>query len=192
MHNIVDRAQKKINSPERHTITIHDNNINKYIKDLEEKIKIMKKAYIETLVKKHFEKDENKKMLVILQGNVPKTRNDVKKSFNQLINYIKKNKNDLGEVNQKHYYLLILNMLKKYDKINEDEMKQTMKIIMKKRYNKKISNDKKEIKDDKNNYEVISKNDDGSKSRAGTIFKVFTVVLPLAYIINYAYANFKA
>jgi hypothetical protein len=104
---------------------------------------------------------------------------------------LKAKKKDLGEQNQKYYYILIMNMLKKYQHIGEDEIKQIMKKIMKKRYNKKIRNEKKEKKDVDNDNKIIYNNDDRSKINKGYIFKIFTVMLPLAYIFNYAYANLK-
>jgi hypothetical protein len=191
MYNMANKAQNRIELPEKHSLTKYDNTLNQYIKTLEDKIIIMKNAYIETLVKKHFEKDKNQRMRILLKGNIPKTRNDVKKSFKELMNYIESKKKDLGEQNQKYYYILIMNMLKKYQHIGEDEIKQIMKKIMKKRYNKKIRNEKKEKKDVDNDNKIIYNNDDRSKINKGYIFKIFTVMLPLAYIFNYAYANLK-
>jgi hypothetical protein len=191
MYNMANKAKNRIELPEKHSLTKYDNTLNQYIKSLEDKIIIMKNAYIETLVKKHFEKDKNQRMRILLKGNIPKTRNDVKKSFKELMNYIESKKKDLGEQNQKYYYILIMNMLKKYQHIGEDEIKQIMKKIMKKRYNKKIRNEKKEKKDVDNDNKIIYNNDDRSKINKGFIFKIFTVMLPLAYIFNYAYANLK-
>ena len=194
MYNITNKFQGKINLPEKYTLTIYNDILKKYLNELENKIIIMKNGYIETLVKKHFEKDENKKMEIILKSNIPKKRNDVKKVYKQMIDVIKSKKNELGVQSQKYYYLLIIEILKKYKAINEDEIKKFIRKFQKRRYNKKMGNGNtgvKEIKDDSNNYDdYVWINQ--SKSRYTKIFKFFTVVLPLAYIINYVYANSKA
>ena len=194
MYNITNKLQGKINLPEKYTLTIYNDILKKYLNELENKIIIMKNGYIETLVKKHFEKDENKKMEIILKANMPKKRNDVKKVYKQMISLIKSKKNELGIQGQKYYYLSIIEILRKYKVINEDEIKKFIRKFQKRRYNKKMGNGNtgvKEIKDDSNNYDdYVWINQ--SKSKYSKIFKFFTVALPLAYIINYVYANSKA
>ena len=180
MINITNSRKNKINEQEKNIITIHCNNLNEYLKELEEKINLMKKGYIETLVKKHFEKDKNKKMEIILKANISKKRNDVKKIFKKLMRYID---NNLEPANQKFYYILILKILNQYEIINEDEINKTMKIFKQK--NKIIKNKESAINTDINpefdNNVWISQN----YSKKGNAFKVFAFLLPFAYFINY-------
>ena len=187
MINITNSRKNKINEQEKNIITIHCNNLNEYLKELEEKINLMKKGYIETLVKKHFEKDKNKKMEIILKANISKKRNDVKKIFKKLMRYID---NNLEPANQKFYYILILKILNQYEIINEDEINKTMKIFKQK--NKIIKNKESAINTDINpefdNNVWISQN----YSKKGNAFKVFAFLLPFAYFINYIYANIKS
>ena len=154
------------------------------MKELEDKIVQMKKAYIITLIKKHFEKNENKKIKIKLKANIPKKRNEVKKVFNQLMELIK---NNLEIQHQKYCYIQIMTILKKFKAINDDEINKIKKLIQQKKNNKK----KKEKENDKNN------NDNGNwiynqVSNKKMMFKIFSFIIPFAYIINYIYANIKA
>ena len=197
MYNITNKRKNKINLPEIKGVTIYDNTLQLYIKELEEKINIMKKAYIKTLIEKHFEKDENKKLEIILKANISKKRNDVKKIFKQIMDLIK---TKLKEQNQKFYYLIILKILNQYKSINDDEIKQMMKLYRQKRANKKyiIQSNKNNFNNYKYNNDNNDNNNNGNNdwinqqnSKKGIIFKIFTVLIPLAYIINYGYSNFK-
>ena len=190
MFNITNKAKNKIEVPEKYIITIFNNTINAYMKDLEEKIIAMKKAYIETLVKKHFKKDKNKKKEIILKAKIPKRRNEVKKVFNQLMVLIK---TKLEPKHQKYCYLLILKILEKYKIISGEEIAK-IKILFKEMIDERKNNKKaihnKQKKKVKYNYDD-KKWIDQNKSRIGFTFKAFSIIIPLAYIINYAYANFK-
>ena len=159
------------------------------MKELEDKILAMKKGYIETLVEKHFEKDKNKKKEIILKANIPKKRNEVKRLFNEFMEYIK---DKLEPQHQKYYYLLILKILNKYKNINKDEIKQTMQLFRKKNKDKQNKeNDNKNLKNNKDNFDDINWINQ-QNTKKGMIFKFFSFMIPLAYILNYAYANFKA
>ena len=195
MYEITNKRKNKINDKEKYIQTIYINNLNEYLKDLEDKIILMKKIYINTLVKKHFEKDKNKKMKIILKANVSKYRNDVKKIFKKLMGYIK---DKLVPENQKYYYLQILNIFNnnEYKNITRDEIgKEFVSYKQKIFSNQKndYSNDNKEKdenKDNKNDYDddiLIGQ----QNSKKGIFFKLFTVLLPLAYVANYVFANFK-
>ena len=94
----------------------------------------MKKSYINTLVKKHFEKDNNKKMEIILKANISKNRNDVKKIFKKLMGYIR---DKLEPANQKYYYLQVLKILNNngYKTISKDELRNELVLYRQKIFN---------------------------------------------------------
>ena len=185
MKIITNNRKNKINEQEKNIITIYCNNLNEYLKELEDKINLMEKGYIETLVKKHFEKDKNKKLEIIIKANISKKRNDVKKIFTKLMRYIK---NNLEPANQKYYYILILKILDKYEIINEEEINKTIKLFKPKKHNKLNLNKSNDYNSEFDNNEWINQN----YSKKGWGFKIFAFVLPIAYFINYIYANIKA
>ena len=183
MYNIANNHHNKINLKEKNCISIYINKLNEYMKELEDKIIQMKKTYIITLIKKHFEKNENKKIKIKLEANIPKKRNEVKKVFNQLMELIR---NNLEIQHQKYCYIQIMKILEKYKAINDDEINKIKKLIQHKKNNKR----KKEKGNDKNN------NDNrnwiySQASNKKVMFKIFSFIIPFAYIINYIYANIK-
>ena len=186
MVDITNKRKNRINDKEKNEITIHNNNLNEYMKELEDKIILMKKGYIETLVEKHFENNPNNKKEIILKANIPKKRNDVKKIFKKLMGYIKEK---LQAPNQKYYYILILKILNKYKNINNDEIKEEKKLFNKKKLNGKIKNEgKDDIKYNYDDYNWIRQ----QNSKRNVSFYLFSILIPLAYIINYIYAYGKA
>ena len=195
IYNITNKRKNKINEPEKHVVTKYENILNGHMKELEDKIKIMKMGYLQALIEKHFEKDENKKKEIILKGNIPKKRNDVKKVFKKLMALI----NDkLSDEHKKYCYMKILEILDKYKNIQDKEKKDMMKLFKQKIKNKSINKNNKKINNNKMNDNVYKKDKDDDNdwinqknSSKGITFKLFTVLIPLAYIINYAYANFK-
>jgi hypothetical protein len=199
LYEITDELQNRINLKEEYTVTIYKNTLDKYLKDLEDLIIDMKQKYILTLIKKHFEKDPNKKKQIIIEANIPKTRNSVKRTFKELIMFIK---NNLELPNRKYYYLQILNILNKYEVIGEDEIKKMIKLNKKKRLNRLnngingIEEGKDLKKGNKNGLKKYNDKEKDSwimaKKSSGISFKIFTFVIPLFYIANYVYANFKA
>ena len=80
----------------------------------------MKKCYIETLIKRHFEKYPSKKKQIIYEANLPKKRNDLKKVYHEMMKVI--NEKLKEKDNQKYYYILILNILKKHENIEQKEL----------------------------------------------------------------------
>ena len=81
----------------------------------------MKNGYIYALVKKHYCENKNKKKKILIQENIPQKRNNVKKSYYELIMLIEnKLKND--EENVKYYYEIILELLEKYEEITDDDI----------------------------------------------------------------------
>ena len=187
MSKITNKRKNKIKEKEKNNPTIYINKLNAYLKELEDKIMAMKKGYIETLVEKHFEIDKDKKKEIILKANIPKKRNEVKRKFIEFMRYIK---DKLEPQNQKYYYLLILKILNKYKNINKEEINQTMKLLKKKAIDGKISKDKKDKEKD-NKYDDINLINQ-QNTKKGRIFKFFSLIIPFAYLFNYAYANFKA
>ena len=61
IYKLTENNKNKINIPEKKIVTIYDNTLNQFLKDFEDKIIILKKCYIETLIKRHFEKYPSKK-----------------------------------------------------------------------------------------------------------------------------------
>ena len=192
MHNITSKRKNKINAKEKNVLTVFNNKLNADLEKLKYKIIEMKKAYIVALIKKHFEKKKNKKMEVILRANIPKRRNEVKKIFIELITFIK---NKLEPYHRKYCYMQILNIITKYKNISDNEMTKNIPKIRQKINGKKIKqekNNKKIIKNDANyNYEdkiwIVQYN-----SKKNFILRLFAVFLPLAYITNFIYSNFKS
>ena len=193
MIDITNKIKNKINEKERNDALIHTNNLNQYMKELEDKIILMKKGYIKTLVEKHFEKNKNNKKEIILKANIPKKRNEVKKIFKELVGYIK---DKLKAANQKYYYILILNILKKYKSINKDEMNEEVELYKKQKRNARMNNKNKnrnEVKEKEKiqyNYDDYNWISEQNKKR-GMSFYIFGILIPLAYVINFVFANNK-
>ena len=188
MIDITNKRKNRINEKENNQPTIHINNLNEYMKELEDKLILMKKGYIETLVEKHFEKNKDNKKEIILKANIPKKRNEVKRVFKKLMGYIK---DKLEVPNQKYYYILILNILKKYKNINKDEMKEEIQIYKKQKSICKIKKSGENKGKDKDNYDdynwIYQQNKKG-----GMGFYIFSIIIPLAYVINFVFSNNKA
>jgi hypothetical protein len=188
MIDITNKRKNRINEKENNQPTIHINNLNEYMKELEDKLILMKKGYIETLVEKHFEKNKDNKKEIILKANIPKKRNEVKRIFKKLMGYIK---DKLELPNQKYYYILILNILKKYKNINKDEMTEEIQLYKKQKSIRKIKKggeNKVKIKDNYDDYNwIIQQN-----KKRGMGFYIFSIIIPLAYVINFVFANNKA
>jgi hypothetical protein len=188
MIDITNKRKNRINEKENNQPTIHINNLNEYMKELEDKLILMKKGYIETLVEKHFEKNKDNKKEIILKANIPKKRNEVKRIFKKLMGYIK---DKLELPNQKYYYILILNILKKYKNINKDEMTEEIQLYKKQKSIRKIKKGGENnviIKDNYDDYNwIIQQN-----KKRGMGFYIFSIIIPLAYVINFVFANNKA
>ena len=181
---IITKYKNEINEDSDNANTKLDNIFEKYVKELEYKILTLKNAYLYTLIRKHYCIDDHIKRKIIIQGNIPRKRNAVKICFNELISFIQ-NKYKKNERAQKYYYILFI--LNKYKIISDEDI-----LMAKKLY--------KENKIDKLKYteENISGNNKDIvwipqiKSKKSKIFKIFTVALPLAYILTYFYSNLTA
>ena len=119
LYDITNNRQIKIKSEGKYNNTKNKKILDKYIKELEDKIIEMKNLYIKILNKNHFEKDKKKSEKIIKEANVPKKRNEVKKIYKELISLI--SHKIKSEENKKYYYLFILKLLKKYKKIKKEE-----------------------------------------------------------------------
>ena len=120
MYRIIEIEKNAINVPEKKTVTLYDNTLSKFLKDFEDKIKNLKNLYIITIIKRYLEKDPKKQKEIVLEANIPKKRNELKKLYRNMINVIK---NKLQKENQKYYYISILKILDKYKKITPKEKK---------------------------------------------------------------------
>ena len=113
-------------------------------------------------------KDEKQKL--INQLNIPAKRNIVKILFTHNLKLIEEKK-DQNERN--HYLNKLQKILKSYEKINEKDFSDG-------------NNVKLEEEEIVENQWIIEKNSNNLK-----MFKVLTVLIPLAYVISYLYVNFK-
>ena len=183
MYQITEKLKNDINIQESNKATSFDEILNKFLINFEEKIVNLKKCYIDTLVKRHLEKDENKKKEIILKANLPKRRNELKKVFramNETIN------DKLEKENQKYYYILILNILKKYENIEENEIDSALKILRKKKIIKK---DKKNNNKNIKNYEKTDKKE--ANCNICFISILMTVFIPLFLAAYFFYIIFN-
>ena len=150
MYRITEKEKNDIDVPEKKTVTLYDNTLSKFLKDFEDKIKNLKNLYIITIIKRGEEKGHPKKQdEIVLEANVPKKRNELKKLYKNMMNVIK---NKLQKENKKYYYILILKILDKYKKITPKEQKEKKNAYMKMKEkeiikNKKIQKDKEKEKD---------------------------------------------
>ena len=184
--HIANKNKNDLDIAPNNNKTKYDNIINSYIKDLEYKIIIMKNTYLYTLIRKHYCNDEIIKRKILIQGNIPQKRNNVKKCFNELIFFIKNNLQE-NEEDQKYYYMLIITILNKYSNISNEDVQMAKKL-----YNENRLNILNEVEENFNTYENKNKENvwiKQKKSGKKKIFKLFTIAIPLIYIATYFYTN---
>ena len=172
LYRITEKKKNDIEIPEKKTITLYDNALNQFLKDFEEKIINLKKGYIEALVKKHFEKLPSKKREIVLAINLPKRRNELKKTYREMIEVISKK---LEKENQKYYYIVIMEILKKYEIIQNQEINNEHKILAQKYKNKLEKKNKKKGKNYCNYFSSA----------------LFLIVIPAFFITYYLMSNAK-
>ena len=120
INNIIIYKTKKTNK-----ININNNNeiikneIDKKISELEKNVKELKETYIYGLNKIRFKSNENDKNNFIKKLNLTTKRNNVKRIYKEIVNILKNNNID------EKYYQNIIDILKKYEKINEYEINKT-------------------------------------------------------------------
>ena len=173
MIHIIQKHNNEINYEINNSKKINDNMMNKYINNLEYNLQRMKNSYIYSLVKKHYCSNYNEKKKILIQENIPQKRNNVKKSFMELMSIIENNYK-FNEEDKKYYYEIILKLLIKYDNISEEDFDKAKKLFKENKLdmiknidNFNINGDENEINDDndenniwieqrkKNNYNVI-------------------------------------
>ena len=144
----------------------------------------MKNGYLQTLIKKHYCKDVNLKRKIMIQGNIPHKRNEVKICFNELVSFIKKNlkgKKDL----QKYYYISIIKILKKYDNLTDEDVQKAKQLF------KENKLESLNYFEENNDYNENDKQKNlwirQIKSKKGKLYKIFTVAIPFACILTYFY-----
>ena len=180
IYKLTENNKNKINIPEKKTVTIYDNTLNQFLKDFEDKIIILKKCYIETLIKRHFEKYPSKKKQIIYEANLPKKRNDLKKVYHEMMKVI--NEKLKEKDNQKYYYILILNILKKHENIEQKEINGEIKLYKNSLKNKEKYNKNKAIKKSKKN----EKN-----NWSAHIGNLLIFLIPMVFAAYYLNTNIK-
>ena len=190
MIHIIEQNNNDIDTEPNKSNNKFNSTIEYYISILEYNLLKMKNSYIYALVKKHYCENENLKKKILIQENIPQKRNIVKKGFNELILLIQNNlKND--EENQKYYYYMILDILKKYENITDDDLNNAKKLYKENKL-ETLKNIKFVIKDNEseNNIENEKLNNGWikqKKSEKSKIFKLITVALPLVFVGAYLY-----
>ena len=188
MIHIANKYKDEIDDAPNESNTKYKDILNRYINDLEYKIKTMKNGYLLTLIKKHYCNDINLKRKIMIEGNIPKKRNEVKICFNELISFIKNKFKGDGDI-QKYYYIIIINILNKYENISDDDIIMAKKLYKENKLdtlNYVEENTDKNIKED--NLWVRQKR----VNKKTKVFTTFAVALPLAYILTYFYNYINA
>ena len=173
LYRITEKKKNDINIPEKKRVTIYDPTLSNYLKDLEAKILNLKKSYIDTLVKRHFEKSEEGKKQIVKEMNLPKKRNELKNLYREMMKLVKEK---LEKEHQKYYYIEILKILKKYENIEDKEMnsgKKAYKINLEKNKNREIK-----IKETKNK-------ESGGGYNLNSIF----ILIPLFCVVKFFISN---
>ena len=196
LKKMIHLTEKNINMIDKEPINSdnkYNDIIDNYINYLENDLSNMKNGYIYALVKKHYYKNEHLKKRILIQANIPQKRNNVKKCYNELTNLIN-NKLENDEENQIYYFNIILEMLKKYENISDNDL-----LVAKKMYKENkletLKKDKILIKDIKNEDEDDNIKNGWIKQRKTSKMnpmKLIIVVLPLAFASFYIYNLFKS
>ena len=87
---ITEKRKNKIIIPEKKSVTKYDDTLTEFLADFDKSIKNLKHYYILTLVKILIAKDDEEKRKIIIQSNLPKLRNKVKKVYKEMTRVIKK------------------------------------------------------------------------------------------------------
>ena len=163
---ILKKDNKKYTQQEREKMNNLMIKVNNKIKEFEETIKELKYLYIYGLIKKPLIKDKYEKKKFLKSLNISKKRNKIKILYKELINILN-NKINNGE-NSANFYQFMIDILKKYEKINDEDIniEKMNKII-------EYNNKKNKIKNNNNKQ------------------KILFILIPLMYIINYFANNFN-
>ena len=189
MMYIINKYKNEINATPDNSDTKYNDILNGYMNTLEYKIICLKNAYLYTLIKKHYCNNDIIKRKIIIQGNIPRKRNEVKLCFNELISFIKNTFKDNEEI-QKYYYMLVLNILIKYENISDEDIQMAKKLYKENKLDELnyIQEKSNQINNEKNVWIRQIKSNYNKKN----IFRLFTVAIPLIYISSYFYTNLIA
>ena len=150
------------------------NMLNNNIQKFKRKLFLFKKYILHLIVKKHYLKSFSQKMELIKNKSI-----EIQKYRNFIYDLFKKIKNSIISIKdtnkRKEYNKKMLSILKKYEKINHQDIKNSKKHYI----NKRIPN--------KNNFSSLENNSQIIKNNAKTklFLKLSLVILPLVYIINF-------
>ena len=167
-YSLIKKNRNIINEKEKEEIKNVCIEIDKKINILDNNIKELKDAYINGIIKKQLIKDKNEKKKFIKKLNIQGKRNKLKIIYNEIIKILNDKINETEIKN--NYYKGMNELLTKYEKINEKDINEG-KI-------KYIYNENKE------NIEHKRKNKINEK-------KIFIILLPIMFVINYFMNNLK-
>ena len=173
------KNHKEYNAKEKEALKNNYIQVDKRINELEEIIKEMKYYYIYGLIENKLIKDKLTKKRFVKNLKIGEKRNKIKRKYKEAI-YILNNKINDRELNMK-YYQKMIDTLKKYEKIDEAEINEIKNKYFKDNINISIE-DIIKIENNKNNLE---------KMNVYTKQKIFVLLLPMMFIINYFANNFK-
>ena len=183
MINITNKYKDEIDVSPNNLNAKYKDIMNRYIQDLEYKIIKMKNGYLYTLIKKHYFNDDKMKRNIIIESNIPRKRNEVKKCFNEIIYFIQNNFKEKKDI-KKCYYILIINILNKYENITDKDILMAKKLY---KDNKLETLNSIEVNNNENNEKenlwIRQK-----KTKKAKIFKIFAIILPLTYALSYFYS----
>ena len=119
INNIIIYKNKNTNKPNINNNEIINNEIDKKISELEKNMKELKETYIYGLNKIRSKSNEDDKNNFIKKLNLTIKRNNMKRIYKEIVDIL--NNNNMDE----KYCQNIIDILKKYEKINEYEINKT-------------------------------------------------------------------
>ena len=164
-YSLKKKNRKIINEKEKEEIRNECIEIDKKINILEKNIMELKDVYICAIIKRQLIKDKNEKKKFIKKLNIQEKRNKVKIIYNEIIKMLNDKINEV-EINN-NYYKRINYLLTKYEKINE-----------------------KDIEEGKIKY-INNENIEHKKIKKINEKKIFIILLPIMFVINYFVNNLK-
>jgi len=164
-YSLKKKNRKIINEKEKEEIRNECIEIDKKINIFEKNIMELKDVYICAIIKRQLLKDKNEKKKFIKKLNIQEKRNKVKIIYNEIIKMLNDKINEV-EINN-NYYKRINELLTKYEKINE-----------------------KDIEEGKIKF-INNENNGNKKIKKINEKKIFIILLPIMFVINYFVNNLK-
>lgn len=164
-YSLIKKNRNIINEKEKEEIKNVCIEIDKKINILDNNIKELKDAYINGIIKKQVIKDKNEKKKFIKKLNIQGKRNKLKIIYNEIIKILNDKINETEIKN--NYYKGMNELLTKYEKINE-----------------------KDINEGKIKY-INNKNIEHKRKNKINEKKIFIILLPIMFVINYFMNNLK-